>query len=353
MRIGLIEGDGIGPEVVSAARRVVDTALATHNLTVDWVPLLLGHAAIDALGSPMPDETINGLDELDAWILGPHDNVSYPVEHRVGPPPGGFIRKRYGLFANIRPARTFAGVPSIGRSMDLVIVRENTEGFYSDRNMFVGSGEFMPTADVAMQVGVVTRAACERIAQIAFELAQSRRRQVTVVHKANVLPLTTGLFRDVCREVGEAFPDVELVDEHVDAMAALLVRRPDDFDVIVTENLFGDILSDLAGELAGSIGLSASLNCSTTKAMAQAVHGAAPTIAGQNVANPAATILSSAMLLRWLSTRFDDAVLSKCADTIEEATAATLESGVRTRDLGGAASTSEFTDRVCAAISRT
>ena len=299
----------------------------------------------------MPEETIRGLDSLDAWILGPHDNASYPAEHRSGPPPGGFIRKRFGLYANIRPARTFDEVPSVamtsGNSMDLVIVRENTEGFYSDRNMFAGTGEFMPTADVAMSVAVVTRAACERIAHQAFTLARTRRKHVTIVHKANVLPMMMGLFRDVCGEVAAEYPDVTVTDEHVDAMAAHLVRRPGDFDVLVTENLFGDILSDLAGELAGSIGLSASLNCSDTKAMAQAVHGAAPTIAGRELANPVALILSSALLLRWYGTHIENESATRASDRIESAVTAALESGISTPDLGGSASTSSVTDAIC------
>ncbi|MEU0506420.1 isocitrate/isopropylmalate family dehydrogenase [Nocardia sp. NPDC005998] len=351
VRLGLIEGDGIGPEVVEATRVVVDEALAAAGAgAVEWVCLPMGHRAIEEFGAPLPEQTLAALDELDAWILGPHDNASYPAEHRVAP--GGAIRKRFGLYANIRPARAFGGIKASAPDIDLVIVRENSEGFYADRNMFAGSGEFQPTSDIAMAVGVITRQACERIAHEAFRLAAGRRQRVTIVHKANVLPMTMGLFRDVCYDVARAYPGVEVDDEHVDAAAAHLVRAAHDYDVLVTENLFGDILSDLAGELSGSLGMAASLNCSATKAMAQAVHGAAPALAGHNRANPAALQLSAAMLLHWLGIRHNNHALVSAGERIERAIAATFAAGIATADLGGLASTSEFTEQVRARVHR-
>lgn len=346
LRIGLLDGDGIGPEVVPAAARVVDVALASVGREVEWIPLPLGRRAIDEYGTAIPDSTLAALDDLDLWLLGPHDSASYPAEHRTGLTPGGVIRKRFDLYANIRPAMAYPHVPAVSPQMDLVIVRENSEGFYSDRNMARGTGEFMPTPDIALSVGLVTRAATERIALSAFELAMTRRRHVTIVHKANVLTMTTGLFRDVCREVGERYPEVRVTDEHVDAMAAHLVRRGDQFDVVVTENLFGDILSDLAAELAGSLGIAASINTSATKAMAQASHGAAPDIAGQGIANPIGIIGSAAMLLDWHGTRSGDEVLGAVAEDIRRAVGAALAAGVATADLGGIASTAAFTNSV-------
>ncbi len=233
---------------------------------------------------------------------------------------------------------------------DLVIVRENTEGFYADRNTFAGTGEFMPTSDVAIAIGIITRPAVERIARSAFELAQRRSKRLTIVHKANVLRLTTGLFRDVCREVGRDYPDVTVDDFHIDAMTVHLVRSADRFDVIVTENMFGDILSDLAGEIAGSLGIAPSINSSDTHAMAQAAHGSAPDIAGQNIANPIAMILSTAMLLDWLSAKHDDPRLADAAVRVEKGVAAAVAAGTSTRDLGGSASTTEFTAAVVSAI---
>ncbi|TJZ74900.1 isocitrate/isopropylmalate dehydrogenase family protein [Rhodococcus oryzae] len=352
-RLGLLVGDGIGHEIVPAAQRIADAAVAAVGGTpVAWVPLDVGLDAIGEHGTPMPESTLVALADLDGWVLGPHDSASYPDPFRGQLTPGGTIRKRFDLFANIRPARAFAGVRAVSPEMDLVIVRENTEGFYADRNMFTGSGEFMPTPDVAMAVGVVTRRATERIARAAFELASRRRGRVTVVHKANVLALTTGLFRDVCHEIGTQYPGVEVRNEHVDAMAAHLVRRGEDFDVVVTENMFGDILSDLAGELSGSLGTAPSLNASETKAMAQAAHGAAPDIAGRNRANPTAMILSTAMLFDWLSSRGGDPALGRAAERIQSAVANTLQAGVATADLGGLASTAEFAETVTARVVR-
>jgi 3-isopropylmalate dehydrogenase len=230
--------------------------------------------------------------------------------------------------------------------MDLVIARENTEGFYADRNMAWGIGEFMPTPDVALAVGKITRQGSERIARTAFALARQRRQKVAIVHKANVLRKTTGLFLEVCRGVGAGFPDVAVEDYHIDAMTALLVRRGADFDVIVTENMFGDILSDLTGELSGSLGMAPSINASDKHAMAQASHGSAPDIAGKGVANPVGMILSGAMLLVWLSGAQKDPAAGEAGHAIQRAVAAVLEKGPRTRDLGGTASTSEFTAAV-------
>ncbi|WP_458688902.1 isocitrate/isopropylmalate dehydrogenase family protein [Nocardia tengchongensis] len=352
-RLGLLEGDGIGPEIVRATRDVVDEAFATTGLApVEWVVLPLGHAGIEQYGSPVPEQTLAGLAELDAWIMGPHDSASYAPEHRAGLPPAGAVRKRFGLYANIRPARTLEGVRSLATDMDLLILRENTEGLYADRNMAAGSGEFQPSRDVALSVGVFTRAAIERIAHLGFEIAGERSKKLTVVHKANVLPMTMGMFRDICYEVAAQYPEIEVNDEHVDAAAAHLVRAPSDYDVIVTENLFGDILSDLAGELSGSLGMAASVNCSDTQIMAQAVHGAAPTLAGRNRANPVALFNSAAAMLHWMSRTHHYSALRRVGDRIEHAVADTLRAGVATSDLGGLASTSEFTEQVRARLHR-
>jgi 3-isopropylmalate dehydrogenase len=341
-RLGVLEGDGIGPEIVPAATRAVDAALARAGGAVEWVPLPIGWTAIHQHGEHTPPSTVEALAELDGWLLGPHDSAAYPEPHRSRLNPSGALRKRFDLFANIRPAKGVPGASAVAPDADLVIVRENTEGFYADRNTYAGTGEFMPSPDVAIAMGVFTRPRVERIARVAFDLARQRRRRVTIVHKANVLQLSSGLFRDVCRQVAADYPDVEVDDQHIDAMTVHLVRRAADFDVIVTENMFGDILSDLAGELAGSLGLAASLNASERAAMAQAAHGSAPDIAGRDVANPVSMILSAALLLRWLGDRHADPEVVAAAELIERAVADTLAAGVRTRDLGGTESTSGF-----------
>ncbi|WP_258348768.1 isocitrate/isopropylmalate dehydrogenase family protein [Saccharopolyspora gregorii] len=350
-RLGLLEGDGIGPEIVPAATRAVDAALTAAGApAVEWVPLPLGRDAIEEHGTPSPESTLAALDELDAWLLGPHDSAAYPEPHRSRLNPSGTIRTRFGLYANIRPAKSFEGAKAMVPGTDLVIVRENTEGFYADRNTHAGTGEFMPTPDVAIAHGIITRPAVERIAHTAFQLARGRRGKLTIVHKANVLRLTTGLFRDVCREIAEQYPDVTVDDYHIDAMTVHLLRRAPEFDVIVTENMFGDILSDLTGELAGSLGIAPSINVSDRQGMAQAAHGSAPDIAGKDLANPIAMMLSSSMLLQWLGDRHQDAGLRAAAAALDAGIARTVAAGTCTSDMGGSAGTTAFAAAVAAAI---
>jgi 3-isopropylmalate dehydrogenase len=346
-RLGVMLGDGIGPEIVPASVRVVDAALAAAGADqVDWQELPLGISAIEEHASAIPPATMDALAGLDGWLLGPHDSAAYPEPFRSQLNPSGAIRKHFDLYANIRPARGFEGGTAIAPDTDLVIVRENTEGFYADRNTYAGTGEFMPSPDVAVAMGVFTRPAVERIARSAFELARRRRRKLTIVHKANVLRLSSGLFKRVCLEVAEDYPDVAVDDFHIDAMTVHLLRRAADFDVVVAENMFGDILSDMAGELAGSLGIAPSVNASDDRCMAQASHGSAPDIAGRGLANPTAMILSSGMLLDWLGRRYGDARAIDAAVRVEDGVRAAVRGGVSTRDLGGTASTGEFTDAV-------
>jgi 3-isopropylmalate dehydrogenase len=349
--LGVLPGDGIGPEIVPATVTAVDAAWAAAGVdAITWVELPFGAVAIEQHGDAVPEQTLTALAALDGWLLGPHDSAGYPPASRSTLNPSGTIRKHFDLFANIRPARAFPGGNAIVDGTDLVIVRENTEGFYADRNTYAGTGEFMPTPDVAIALCIITRTAVERIAREAFELARRRGKRVTIVHKANVLRLTTGLFRDVCRDVGAAYPDVTVDDAHIDAMAAHLVRRADQFDVIVTENMFGDILSDLAGEVAGSLGIAPSLNASHDRAMAQAAHGSAPDIAGRDTANPIAMMLSGAMLLTWLASKHDDPAAAEAGARLERGVEAAVRAGARTTDLGGSATTTAFTAAVVDAI---
>jgi len=225
-----------------------------------------------------------------------------------------------------------------------VIVRENTEGFYADRNMYQGLGEFMPTPDVALAVRKITAGACDRIARSAFQLAMKRRRKVTAVHKQNVMRVSDGLFLDRVRAVAKDFPGVVYDEQLVDSMAAMLVRDAERYDVIVTTNMFGDILSDEAAEISGSLGLAGSINASDTHCMAQASHGSAPDIAGQDRANPVSLLLSAAMLLEWLSIRHARAEFAQAHAAIEAGVDALLaDPQRRTADLGGPLGTKAFT----------
>ena len=346
-RVGILRGDGIGPEIMQATISVIEAAIQKdRNVQFQWLELPMGWEAIDTLGHPMPESTLEQLAGCDGWIVGPHDSASYPEDFKKLLNPSGRLRIHFDLYANIRPARTFTGVKSLISDTDLIIVRENTEGFYPDRNMVQGIGEYMPAEGVVLSVGVFTQRAAERIAHRAFQLAQSRRKHVTIVHKANVIRLGTGLFLETCCEVAGQYPEVRVDDYHVDAMAAHLVRRSPDFDVIVTTNMFGDILSDLAAELVGSLGLAGSLNAGDTCAMAQAAHGSAPDIAGRGIANPVGLMHSSVALLEWMGHRHDDPELIALSLAIDSAITAALTEGPLTRDLGGQADTQTFTTAV-------
>ena len=331
--------------MLEAAARAFDLSLRITHADI-------GFAALRASGTTFPDTAFEQARRAAGVILGPVSHNEYPPVAKGGLNPSGELRKRLDLFANIRPARSRDGFPPrCGRPVDLVIVRENTEGFYADRSMFVGPGEFMPTPDIALAVRKITRAGSTRIAEAAFRLARQRRRKVTAVHKGNVLRVSDGLFLECVRAVAREFPDVAYEERLIDAMAALLVRDASAFDVIVTTNMFGDILSDEASEIAGSLGLAPSLNAGSDHAVAQAQHGSAPDIAGLDRANPSSLIGSAAMLLAWLGERRGDAVLHKAAAAIETALdrVIAMPEG-RTADLGGPLGTKAFAARVAAAV---
>ena len=257
----VMEGDGIGPEITAATLGVLRAADRAFGLGLRFTPVTIGHASLRANGTTLTEAAFEAARDADGVVLGPVSHHEYPPVEQGGINPSGALRKRLDLYANIRPAKSRAGIPpKCGVPVDLVIVRENTEGFYADRNMFVGSGEFMPTPDVALSVRKITRQGCTRIAEAAFALAMRRRKKVTAVHKANVLRVSENFFLDCVREVGARYPTVAYEEVIVDAMAAMLVRDASRYDVIVTTNMFGDILSDQASEIAGSLGLAASIN---------------------------------------------------------------------------------------------
>jgi 3-isopropylmalate dehydrogenase len=255
--------------------------------------------------------------------------------------PSKFFRKSLDLFANIRPAKTFPGCGTPHKPLDLVVVRENTEGFYADRNIESGGSEMLITSDVVVSLRRITRQCCERIARAAFELAMTRRKHVTVVHKANVLRLGDGMFIDSCRLIGKEFPEVQIEEIIVDAMMAHVVRTPERYDVLVTTNMFGDILSDLTSELSGSLGMAGSINAGVNYAMAQAAHGSAPDIAGKNLANPFSQIWSVAMLLNWYGQRQNKPQFMTAAQVMETAMAQAIAAGESTKDIGGKLGTKE------------
>lgn len=352
-RIVVLEGDGIGPEIVPAAVEVMQAAVGKHGGAVELITKPIGLAALERLGRTVPEETHEAIMASDGVILGPVTSHVYDIFKPEAANPSAYMRKAFDLYANHRPARTRAGVKARADNVDLVVMRENTEGFYADRNLLDGNGELRPDPDTVLSVRLVTRKACLRIARAGFELARARngKKHVTLVHKANVLRRGDGLFLDCCSEVAEDFPEIAVDDLHIDAAAMHMVLDPEHFDVIVTTNMFGDILSDEAAGMVGGLGLAPALNAGDKLAMAQAVHGSAPDIAGRGIANPAAEILSIAMLLDWLGTHRGDQALRQAARAMDAAVDRALSEGrALTPDLGGKGTTKSFAATVVAAL---
>ena len=355
MRILVLPGDGIGPEIIAAALDVLRAAEA-YGLHLTLEEELIGLASLKKYGTTLREEVLDKARGYDGLILGTISHADYPPPSQGGRNVSALFRTGLDLYANIRPARTRPFLPSNlkpGKSMDLVIMREATEGFYPDRNMAQGWGEMMPTRDMALSVRKITRQASERIARRGFELAMRRRKRVAAIHKSNCFHMTDGLFLEAVRTVARDFPEVALETLLIDACTAHLVRDPERFDVLVTTNLYGDILSDLTSELSGSIGLAGSVMAGDSLCCAQAQHGSAPDIQGEDKANPVSMILSVAMLLAWLGEYRDTAALSRAAAAIQAAVDEVLsEPAGRTRDLGGTVGTRDFGAQVARALPR-
>lgn len=330
--VTLIPGDGVGPEVISAALEVIKAA----GVKIDWDRQAAGAGALKRFGNPVPDELIKSLTRTGVALKG-------PLETRVGVGYRSinvFLRKTFDLYANLRPTRSFKGVHTPFRNVDLIVVRENTEDLYSGIEHEVAPG-------VVESIKIITARASRRIAKFAFEYARAnRRKSVTAIHKANIMKLSDGLFLKCARAVARGYPEIRYQEQIVDAACMRLVTDPSSFDILLLENLYGDIVSDLCAGLVGGLGLVPGANYGDKGAIFEAVHGTAPDIAGKGLANPIAAILSGAMLLDYLSR-------SAAASKIRAATGAVLRSGrVLTRDLGGKASTQEMTAAVIRALSR-
>ncbi len=334
MRLVVLPGDGIGPEITEATLAVLGAASSRFGLNLAIERHAVGHESLRLHGTTVRPELLDIVRGADGLMLGPTATFDFKDESRGQINPSMFFRKNLDLFANIRPARTYPTIANRVGEFDLVVVRENTEGFYADRNMEQGNGELLVTRDVVISMRRITRHCCERIADTACRLAARRSRRLTVVHKANVLKIGDGMFLDICRAVASSY-DIQVDDVIVDAMMAHVVRHPARYDVIVTTNMFGDILSDLTAELSGSLGLGGSLNAGAGHAMAQAAHGSAPDIAGRDAANPFSLILSAALLLAWHGERTGAANFETAARAIETAAAEAVARGRTTSDLGG------------------
>lgn len=343
MKLAVLPGDDIGPEIVDATLAVLGAAQERFALDLAFETHEVGMLRHRREGTTLPGSVIDAVGEADGILLGPAGMTAYPPKHDGGINVPGTIRKHFDLYANLRPARSREGLARAVAGLDCLIVRENTEGFYADRNMFVGSGEFMPTPDVALSVRKISRSASERIARVAMSHAMQRSGRVCLVGKRHVLQVTDGLFMEAARDVAAEYPSVEVTEMDIDAMVAALYTAPETFDVILITNMFGDILSNLAVALSGGLGLAASLNRGETRSAANAGHGSAPDIAGTGLANPSGLILSAAMLLEDWGERTKANSFSAAAAAIATAVDRTLlDSNARTADLGGNGNTMGF-----------
>lgn len=324
--ITLIKGDGIGPEVTAAAKRVLDTA----GCNIIWEEVEAGAHVIEKYGTPLPDYVLNSIKKNKIALKGP---VTTPVGK-------GFrsvnvtLRQSLNLYANVRPIKTFEGIPSRYENVDLIIVRENSEDLYAGIEHMVGE-------DAAESIKIITRKASERIAKYAFDMARSEgRKKVSAVHKANIMKLSDGLFLKSARKIAEEYKDIDFEDVIVDAMSMKLVLNPEKYDVLVMPNLYGDILSDMAAGLVGGLGLVPGANIGEDGAVFEPAHGSAPDIAGKNIANPTACILSAVMMLRYIG---ENEKAGKIEKAIEEVLK--IKENL-TLDLGGSLTTDKFTEKI-------
>lgn len=350
MKIGVLLGDDIGLEVVPECVKVMRAAAARADLAITWTELPIGKAGHEAHGDTLPEITERTLHTLDGWIMGPIGHNAYPRNDPtwVMPP----VRKKYDLFVALRPALSHQSLPSIHKNVDIAFFRELTEGMLYSETVVAGAPEFRPNDDITVAMRVITRKGSNRAAREAFEMARTRKRKkVTAAHKEPVYRLACGMFAEECRKVAKEYPDVEFDEIMIDSIAMKLVTDPQRFDVVVTTNQFGDILTDIGAGLVGGLGLAPGLCIGHNKAMAQATHGSAPDIAGRGIANPYAMITSGQMLLDWLGRKHAEPKATKAAAMIGTAVAKVIAARKQlTPDLGGKASTSEMGDAIVSAI---
>ena len=313
--VTLIKGDGIGPSIMDEAVKVIDAS----GVKIHWEEAYAGMAAFEKFGTPLPEETLGSFDKTRLAFKGPLTTVVGTGFRSINVA----LRQQYELYANVRPAKSWPGVKTRYDNVDIVIVRENTEGLYAGLEHYL-----TPKKDIAESLAVVTRVASQRVIDYAFKYARdNHRKKVTVCHKANILKYTQGLFLDVARETATLYPDIQFDEKIVDAACMHMVMNPQQFDVVVTTNMFGDILSDLTAGLVGGLGLIPGANIGDDAALFEAVHGSAPDIAGKNLANPIAVIMAGVMMLNHLDE-------TKAADRIKNAVEQVVNEGIYvTQDL--------------------
>jgi len=331
-KISLITGDGIGPEVSASAVSVLETINDKLDLKFEITKLQAGDQALKETGKALPEVTIDAIKKSDACLKAPVGECARDVIV--------VLRKMLDLYANIRPAKSYPHMPALRDDIDLVIVRENTEDLYTGQEFSVG--------DSAVALRIISVKASKRIAKYAFETAMQRdsMRKVTCVHKSNVMRITDGLFVKACSDVAQEYPDITFEQMYVDACAMNLIRQPEQFDVVVTTNLFGDILSDESSQVVGGLGMAPAANIGDNFALFEPVHGAAFDIAGKNIANPSSFLLSIKMMLDWLGAKNNDTKCLEVGQKLESVIFDLVKDGIKTRDIGGDKTTAEFTKEI-------
>ena len=335
-KISLIPGDGIGPELTEATLAVLKSAQVNFGLKLDIVEAEAGDATFQKRGAALPDDTVEKIKASHACLKGPVGETAADVVVK--------LRLMFDLYANLRPIKSYPKTASIRPDIDMLFVRENTEDLYKGLEFSLG--------DTTVALRVITRKNTERIARKGFEMARRRngKRKVTAIHKANVMRITDGLFSSVCRDVAKQYPDIAFNELYVDAASMRLIKEPQEFDVLVTPNLFGDILSDEAAQLVGGLGMAPGANIGDNFALFEPIHGSAPNRAGKQTANPISMILASKMMLDWLGERFNDGQCLKAANAIEDGVVKALVSGQTIPDCGGNTTTIGMAKAIAAAL---
>jgi len=331
-KISLITGDGIGPELSDSAISVLNTIQEKYGIEFEISKLIAGDKALEQTGKALPDDVVENIKNSDVCLKAPVGESAADVIV--------VLRRMLDLYANIRPSKSYPHMPALRDDIDMVIVRENTEDLYTGKEFSLG--------DSAVALRIISEAASKRIAKYAFETAKQRNsmKKVTCVHKSNVMRVTDGLFAKACIEVSKDYPEIKFEEMYVDACAMNLIRQPEKFDVVVTTNLFGDILSDESSQVVGGLGMAPAANLGDTFALFEPVHGAAFDIAGQNIANPSSFLLSIKMMLDWLGAKHNDQKCFEMAKKLESTIFDLVKSGIKTKDIGGDKTTTEFTKQI-------
>jgi 3-isopropylmalate dehydrogenase len=337
-KISLIAGDGIGPELTAATLKVLEVAQAKFGLKLNMIETEAGDSCLQKRGAALPEDSIQKIKASDACLKGPVGETAADVVVK--------LRLMFDLYANLRPIKAYPATASMRPDIDLIFVRENTEDVYKGLEYSLG--------DTTLCLRVITRKSCERIAKKAFETARRRngKRKVTAIHKANVMRVTDGLFASVCRETAKQYPDIAFNEQYVDAAAMRLIKEPQEFDVLVTPNMFGDILSDEAAQLVGGLGMAPGANIGDSFAIFEPIHGSAPTRVGKQTANPCSMILAAKMMLDWLGERYNDPKCIAAATAIENGVVTTLRSGITVPDFGGNATTTGMAEAIAVALKK-